>query len=255
MLRGVLFDFNGTLARLSSWGVEHHTVFACHNLHDAAPAWGDGWLVGPADGQAHETQSRSRESYHRWELDRLGARARACGVPEARIEALVVDLDRETKAIVMEAYEDVVDTLAELRRRDVTIAVCSNWYWDLDEAIDAVGLGGMFASVVTSAQAGMRKPDPRIYRHALRECNLRADETLYVGDMWVPDVEGPRRVGMRAAHLWRRERDGEDSPPPLRDGIWRIAGLASVLDLVAQLNRPELDGAELSGSAGPGRCG
>jgi putative hydrolase of the HAD superfamily len=194
MLRGVLFDFNGTLARLSSWGTPHHTVFARHNLLQAATRWGDGWLAEPADGEVHKTHSRSRDSYHRWELDRLRSRARACGVPEAQIDPLVHDLDWETKAISMEPYEDVVDTLLELLRRDVTIAVCSNWYWDLDKAIEQVGLAGMFATVVTSARAGMRKPDPRIYQHTLRQCDLQPGEALYVGDMWIPDVEGPRAM-------------------------------------------------------------
>ena len=45
MLRGVLFDFNGTLARLSSCGVSHRVVFARHDLRQAATRWGDGWLV------------------------------------------------------------------------------------------------------------------------------------------------------------------------------------------------------------------
>ena len=245
MLRGVLFDFNGTLARLSSCGVSHRVVFARHDLRQAATLWGNGWLVGPADGEVHETHSRSRETYHRWELDRLRARARACGVPDARIDPLVLDLDQETKAITLEPYEDVVDALVELRRRDMTIAVCSNWYWDLDVAIEQVGLAGMFAAVVTSAQAGMRKPDPRIYRHTLRACGLRPDEALYVGDMWVPDVEGPRAIGMRAVHLWRPDRAAAETPPLLRDGIWRVTDLPSVVDLVDVLSR----------SADPGHCG
>ncbi|MGH3614302.1 MAG: HAD family hydrolase [Pseudonocardia sp.] len=245
MLRGVLFDFNGTLARLSGWGAPHHEVFARHNLLRAAARWGDGWLVGPADGEVHEAHSRSRESYHRWELDRLRSRARACGVPEARIDPLVFDLDRETKAILMEPYEDVVDALVELRRRDVIIAVCSNWYWDLDKAIDQAGLTGMFTALVTSARAGMRKPDPRIYRHTLRRCDLRPHEALFVGDMWVPDVEGPRAIGMRAAHLWRPERAREEDPPLLRDGIWRVSDLPSAVDLVEELSCP----------ADPGHCG
>jgi hypothetical protein len=38
---------------------------------------------------------------------------------ESRIDFLVFDLDRESKAI-MEPYEDVVGVLTELQRRDVT---------------------------------------------------------------------------------------------------------------------------------------
>ncbi len=245
MLRGVLFDFNGTLARLASWGAPHHEVFDRHNLSSVAARWGDGWLVGPADGEIHEIHSRTRESYRRWELDRLRARARNCGVPEDRIEPLVRDLDRETQAIVMEAYEDAVEAVAELRCRGFIVAVCSNWYWDLREVVDQVGLAGMYAAVVSSARAGMRKPDPRIYRHTLQQCGLRPKEAVFVGDMWIPDVEGPCAVGMRAVHLCRPERSPREGHPPLRDGIWRVSGLPSVIDLIDQL----------SGSAGPARCG
>jgi putative hydrolase of the HAD superfamily len=239
MLRGVVFDFHGTLARVSSWGAPHRAVFARHNLLEAAARWGDSWQVGPADGERHESHSRSRASYHRWELERLRSRARVCGVPEPRIDPLVVDLDHETKAVVMEPYEDVVGALLELRRRDLTVAVCSNWYWDLDKAIEEAGLGGMFAIAVTSAQAGMRKPDPQIYQLTLRRCVLQPGEALFVGDMWIPDVEGPRAVGMRAAHLWREERTEREPPPPLRDGVWRVSDMASVVDLVDELRRSD----------------
>jgi putative hydrolase of the HAD superfamily len=245
MLRGVLFDFNGTLAHLSSCGAAHHEVFDRHGLATAAARWGDGWLVGPADGETHEIHSRTRETYHHWELQRLRSRARDCGVPEDRVEALVRDLDRETKAIVMKVYDDAVDTLTELRRRGLRVAVCSNWYWELDEMLERVGLAGMFAAVVSSARVGMRKPDPRIYRHTLAGCGLAPDEAIYVGDMWMPDVEGPRAVGMRAVHLWRPERGARQGCPALREGIWRVDSLLSVVEIAGLL----------SGSADPARYG
>jgi putative hydrolase of the HAD superfamily len=248
VLRGVLFDFNGTLARLVSWGAPHQAVFARHGLPEAGDRWGDGWLVGPADGEAHEAQSATRESYRQWELDRLRRRARACGVPAARVDALVRDLDRETRATVMAAYGDAAGVLVELRRRGRTVGVCSNWSWDLEPALAQAGLAGLYDAAVSSAQAGMRKPDPRIYRLALARCGLRPEETLYVGDTWGCDVEGPRAVGMRAVHLCRPDRVAADRVAglaPLRDGIWRVADLPAVLGVVAAL----------SGPAGPVRSG
>lgn len=244
MLRGVVFDFNGTLARLASWGAAHHEVFDRHGLSAAAARWGDGWLVGPADGDTHEIHSRTRETYRGWELERLRSRARECGVPEDRIEPLVRDLDRETHAIVMQAYDDAGDAVAGLRRRGLLVAVCSNWYWDLDVAVRQAGLAEVFAAVVCSARAGMRKPDPRIYRHTLQRCGLQPGETIFVGDMWIPDVEGPRAVGMRTVHLCRPDAGPQAERPPLRDGIWRVEGLGSVVDLADSL----------SCSTGPARC-
>ncbi|RJQ75896.1 HAD family hydrolase [Amycolatopsis panacis] len=234
MIRGVLFDFNGTLARLTSWGMPHQDVFVRHGLPEAGLRWGDRNDAGPADGEVHLAPSRSREEYHRWELDRLSARARRCGVPEDRLAALVADLDRETKTFTMARYDDVLGVLTELRR-DYTIAVCSNWYWNLDEAIEQVGLAGVFETIVPSAQAGMRKPDPRIFRHTLRLSGLQPEEALYVGDLWVPDVEGPLAAGMRAIHLCRPDQAVAEDPPPLRPGVWRAADMAGVADLVGGL--------------------
>ncbi|MGW4130907.1 HAD family hydrolase [Amycolatopsis japonica] len=234
MIRGIVFDFNGTLARLTSWGMPHQEVFARHGLARAGLRWGDRNDAAPADGTLHREHSHSREAYHRWELDRLSARARRCGVPEDRIDALVADLDRETKTFTMELYDDVVEVLDELRH-EFTIAVCSNWYWNLDETIAQLGLGGMFETIVPSARAGMRKPDPRIFRHTLRLCGLRPDEALYVGDMWVPDVEGPLAAGMRAIHLCRPAQAVVEEPPPLREGVWRVTDMPAVAGLAGEL--------------------
>ncbi|MER5264062.1 HAD family hydrolase [Actinosynnema sp. NPDC002837] len=233
MVRGVLFDFHGTLARSVAWGVPHREVLERHGLPEAGLRWDDGWSVWPADGEAHEAHSRDRDSYRAWEVDRLRRRARACGVPAERVEAVVADLDRETRALRVRRYDDVLEALARLSRLGVVCAVCSNWYWELDEAIEQAGLAGVFAAAVSSARAGWRKPDPRIYRRTLRECGLRPAEALFVGDMWGPDVLGPRAVGMRAVHLWRPERAARrEVPPPLPPGVWRVSGLSEVVELV-----------------------
>ena len=129
--------------------------------------------------------------------------------------------------------------LAELRRRGLVLAVCSNWDWDLERAVASVGLDGLLDLVVTSAQAGARKPHPRIFDHTLDRCGLAPAETLFVGDTWGPDVEGPLAAGMRPVHLFRddqaeraREVGAEPLTPPLPDGVVRATDLRAVLDLV-----------------------
>lgn len=229
--RGVLFDFNGTLARLATWAT-HEEVFMRWGLQEAAEAWGDRWMVGPSDGEEHVEHSSSRAAYHHWELERFRARARACEVSEDIIESVVTDLDRATKTFTMTLYGEVVEVLCELRNKGLLIAVCSNWYWDLDKSIDELGLTDAIDVAVTSAQAGARKPHPRIFQQTLQKCNLQPGQALYVGDNWGPDVEGPLAVGMRAVHLWRAEQADEGDPPALRDGVLRITDLRALLDLL-----------------------
>jgi putative hydrolase of the HAD superfamily len=231
---GVIFDFYGTLAYTVVHPGTHAAVFARHGLSGAHPAWGDQWAVGPADGEEHAEHSVSRQAYRAWELARLRARARTCGVPEERIEPLVRDLDRVQERATAARYEEVAEVLDALRRRGLVLAVCSNWGWDLEDAIAGVGLGSAFDVTVSSARAGARKPHPLVYRVVLERCGLRAGQALFVGDSWGPDVEGPLSTGMRAVHLWREERAvrGAGVPPPLRGDVRRIADLRELLGLI-----------------------
>ncbi len=190
-VRGVLFDFYGTLARAVLWGETHEEVFARRGLADAGSLWGSRWVGGVPDGHEHVEHSVSREAYRAWELERLRSRARACGVGDDELEALVADLYQATKTFTLAAYPEVPDVLAELRARGLVVAVCSNWDWDLDKAMEQAGLTGAVDVVVTSARAGARKPHPRIFDHTLALCGLEPGETLFAGDTWVPDVEGP----------------------------------------------------------------
>lgn len=238
-VRGVLFDFYGTLARAVEWGETHEQVLVRRGFDGAAAAWGSQWVGGAVDGEEHIEHSADRDTYHRWELERLRRRARACGVGEDDLEALVADLHRASKAYTLAPYEEVPEVLAQLRAQGLVLAVCSNWDWDLERAVAAVGLDELLDEVVTSAQAGARKPHPRIFDVTLGRCSLRPGEALFVGDSWGPDVEGPVAAGMRAVHLYRwdqaeraREVGATALAPPLPDGVVRAPDLRAVLDLV-----------------------
>jgi len=238
-IRGVLFDFYGTLARAVTWGETHEEIFARRGLDGAREAWGSQWVGGAVDGEDHVEHSASRDAYTAWEIDRLRTRARACGVAADELEPLVADLHRATKTYTLGAYDEVAEVLVELRRRGLVLAVCSNWDWDLERAVASVGLDGLLDTIVTSAQAGARKPHPRIFDHTLGLCGLAPEETLFVGDTWGPDVEGPLAAGMRPVHLWRhdqadRAREMGTAPltPPLPEGVVRATDLRAVLSLV-----------------------
>ena len=230
-IRAVLFDFYGTLARAVSWGDTHEQVFARHGLAFDRLAWGVQFVGDAADGLEHVEHSTSRDAYVSWERQRLARRARACGVGEDEIEALVADLYTAAKAYTLKAYDEVPDVLGALRDRGITVAICSNWDWDLERAVAQAGLEAMADVTVTSAQAGARKPHPRIFRHTLDRCGVGPEEALFVGDTFVPDVEGPTAFGVRAVHVVRADVEG-DSSPPLPEGARRVPDLRPVLDLV-----------------------
>ena len=229
-IRAVLFDFYGTLARAVSWGDPHEQVFARHGLAFDAERWGWNFVGEANDGDEHLEHSVSRDAYVAWEMERLRRRAKSCGVGDDDLDALVADLHTASKTYTLKAYDEVPDVLAALRERGLIVAICSNWDWDLGRAVAMAGLDGMADVVVTSAQAGARKPHPRIYRHTLERCFVAPPEALFVGDTLYADVEGPLAYGMPAVHVWRDDMVGD--PPDLPEGATRAPDLGVVLDLV-----------------------
>jgi putative hydrolase of the HAD superfamily len=93
------------------------------------------------------------------------------------------------------------DCLAAFRQAGSTIALCSNWGWDLPADVATAGLAGYIDVFVTSVQAGYRKTHPRIYQTTLERAGFGADEAVFIGDSLRTDVLGPQRVG--APCSWR----------------------------------------------------
>mgnify|MGYP000181580391 CR=1 FL=1 len=58
------------------------------------------------------------------------------------------------------------------------------------------GMDKYFEKLITSEEAGVKKPDPRIFYYAFDKTGALADESLMIGDDYPVDIEGARQVGM-----------------------------------------------------------
>jgi len=239
----VIFDFYGTLARSTHW-ISIPEVLGEHGVEVTDGAMRR-YFEGH-DGVEHAEHSQSRDHYLAWQRRRMEAMLAETDVHPGEYDRIVAKLREGTATRVLERYPEVLDVLAALRDQGLRLAICSNWDWDLTEALDEVGLAGAFDVVVSSAWAGARKPHPRIFEATLAELDEPADQCFFVGDTWIPDVEGPRSVGLRPAYL-EREGHWPDPGAPVdatRDDLaHRIPDLRGVLDV--------LDGLEASRRAVP----
>ncbi len=75
----------------------------------------------------------------------------------------------------------------------------------LHEDHGIANLDEIFEKVYYSHELKMRKPDPDIFRHVLRDQNLLASESLYIDDTGI-HVETARSLGFHAYHLVPPER-------------------------------------------------
>lgn len=100
-------------------------------------------------------------------------------------------------AIRFEAYPDAAPALESARARGIRIVAVSNWDCSLRDVLDRTALLPLFDEVVTSAEAGARKPDPAIFEIALTAAACTPERALHVGDTPEEDVAGARAAGVR----------------------------------------------------------
>ncbi|HKS31896.1 MAG TPA: HAD-IA family hydrolase [Chthoniobacterales bacterium] len=82
---------------------------------------------------------------------------------------------------VWELYPDVIDVLKQLHPR-FQLAIVSNFDGRLRVILERLGISKYFGHIFVSSEIGADKPDPEIFRRALKFLNLRPDDVLHVGD-------------------------------------------------------------------------
>lgn len=101
-------------------------------------------------------------------------------------------------SIVFRPAEGAVEALGTLREHGLKLAVVSNWDCSLPDRLETLGLSESFDAIVSSAEAGAPKPEPRPFELALERLRAPADRALHIGDEDV-DVRGATAAGMRFA--------------------------------------------------------
>jgi putative hydrolase of the HAD superfamily len=234
VLKAVVFDFYQTLAETPDWGPSWEELVA-ELGYTLPPDVRERWWNDGLDGTEHDEHSVSRDHYVAWQQSRVRAMLDDSGVPAAEQDMLIARVREIGAHRSMRAYDDVPELLAVLRDRGLTLAICSNWDWDLLPAATSAGIVDAVDLFVSSAWVGARKPHPRIYAHTLDQLDLGPDEVLFVGDTWTCDVEGPRAMGMRSVYI-RRDHLGRDQTAPevLPDDphVHHVTSLHSVTTLI-----------------------
>ncbi len=104
---------------------------------------------------------------------------------------------------------EIIAFIRGLRPRLAT-GLLSNAWPSLRQALEEHWrIADAFDHIVISAEAGMVKPDPRIYHLALQGLGVAPEEAIFIDD-FIENVEGARAVGMHAVHFRSSEQALEE---------------------------------------------
>ncbi|MBN1193524.1 MAG: HAD-IA family hydrolase [Coriobacteriia bacterium] len=110
-------------------------------------------------------------------------------------------------------YEDVRPAFERLRDRGLAVGIISNWDSRLAHVLGGLGLEDVLSDVVSSAEVGLHKPDPRIFKLACDRMGVSPGQAAHVGDHQYADVLGASSVGMQAVLIDRHGQAEEGSNP------------------------------------------
>ncbi|MCN9240323.1 HAD-IA family hydrolase [Streptomyces sp. RY43-2] len=192
-IKGVLFDFSGTLFRIEpteSWLrailTEAHISLPEPELLRTAERLE---AVGAQAGGAPPAEPLPEDLAALWAVrDRSSEAHRAAftGVsrqvplPDPRLHDALYD--RHMTPAAWQPYPDTAEVLGALRERGVAVGVVSNIGWDLRPVFREHGLDPYVDTYLLSYEHGVQKPDTRLFALACDALAVAPQDTLMVGD-------------------------------------------------------------------------
>lgn len=149
-----------------------------------------------APGASTENQSVAGY-YFRYVLEELG-------ITDPEINRAIAEWRKSYNLPVglwNQAGPEAVDVLRRLKSEGAGTGVVSNSNGSVKTILEELELARHLDFILDSAVVGLEKPDPRIFRLALEAARVKAEEAVYIGDLYSVDVLGARGAGIEAILL------------------------------------------------------
>ena len=202
----LLFDFGGTLDTVGChWGkflwhaYERNAIPVTEGQFREAYVHAERTLGKQAIIQSTDTFFSMLTTKIRIEFDYL---VRSGWIAVDKEEA-----DRMQRSLVKDVYERVKANLSVSRsvltelRKKYRIGLVTNFYGNMSVVLDEFGLASLFDTVTESAVVGVRKPDPQIFRLAVKALNVKAENVVVIGDSYSKDILPAHEIGCHTIWL------------------------------------------------------
>ena len=207
MVKAVVFDLYETLVTQSGTNVPR------------GGALGESLGLDPAAYRREWKQLRPRilrgELTFQEALFEIGARI-GTAIPAELVERASEARARANTEVFQKIDGDVIALTRALCELGIRLGTISNCMAEDAVPWHASALARQFRCAIFSFEAGVSKPDPRIYLNAIEELEVHARDSLYVGDGGDDELAGAERAGLRAVRAaWFVSKVTPSSVPSL----------------------------------------
>jgi putative hydrolase of the HAD superfamily len=192
VLKGVLIDWGGVLTTsltdsIAGW-IAQDRIDASH-YKDVMRDLVLHAYEGGAESSIHALE-RGEISATDFERDLAARLMTLDGVPPTA-EGLLARM-----FLGFEPVEEMNEMLRRARAAGIRTCLLSN-SWENDYPRDS--WDGLFDAIVISGEVGMRKPEPRIFHHALDQVGLPAEECVFIDDIEA-NIAAAQTLGLVGIH-------------------------------------------------------
>jgi len=225
MIKAILFDAAGTLFFLTKTVGDHYAYVGREvglnlDAQELDRAFHTAWKQMPQRPAIHGPRENDDKAWWRELVARVFDQVAPSLSGFDRDNFFEVAYEHFAEAGVWGLYPEVREVLEELAPR-FHLAVISNFDGRLRLILQHLGISKFFANVFISSEIGADKPDPEIYRRALKFMHLKPSEVLHVGDDPERDWKAARAAGLSVFRLKRPQNSlldlvtwvGRDSNP------------------------------------------
>jgi putative hydrolase of the HAD superfamily len=207
MIKAIFFDAVGTLFQLNGT-VGHHYASVANEVgltldpHQLDDAFYSAWKKMPRRAAIAGPRENDDKGWWRELVDLVLDQVAPSLSEFDRDNFFEIAYEHFAEAGVWELYPEVPGVLEQLQLR-FQLAVISNFDGRLRFILKHLGISKFFAHIFISSEIGADKPDPEIFRRALKLVELKPDEVLHVGDDPERDWEAANTAGLSTFRLDR----------------------------------------------------
>jgi putative hydrolase of the HAD superfamily len=207
VIKAILFDAAGTLFFLTKTVGDHYAYVGREvgldlDAQELERAFHTAWQGMPRRSAIEGPRENDDKGWWRELVGRVFDQVAPSLSELDRDNFFEVAYEHFAEADVWKLYPEVLDVLQQLRER-FQLAVISNFDGRLRFILQNLGISKYFAHVFISSELGADKPDPGIFRRALKIMHLHANEVLHVGDDPERDWEAATAAGLYVFRLDR----------------------------------------------------
>jgi putative hydrolase of the HAD superfamily len=220
LIRAIFFDALGTLFYLTRTVGHHYSLVGSEvglalDAHQLDRAFYSAWKKMPSRPPIDGPRENDDKGWWR-ELVNLVLDEVSPSLSEFdRDNFFEIAYEHFAEPGVWELYPEVPGVLEQLEPQ-FQLAVVSNFDGRLRLILQHLGVSKFFGHIFISSEIGADKPDPEIFRRALKLINLKPNEVLHVGDDPERDWEAASATGLSVFRLDRPKNSLRDLVTMLR---------------------------------------